>query len=297
MKVAVIGRRGQVAQCLRERASARKMDLAFLGRPEFDLTRTDEVEASLSSLDAHAVINVAAYTNVERAETEGAIAYQVNSVGAGAVACAAHRLGLPIVHYSTDYVFDGRLDRPYRETDPAKPVNRYGETKLSGEREVAKATMDYAIVRTGWVHSPFGNNFVRTMLRVARTHGAAKVVDDQVGVPNNALDLADATLRIVEKLVDDPSAAYRGTFNLSADRSITWREFAEEIFEASRAIGGPTATVLGIPSCAYPSVALRPSNSRLDATKLFETYGIRLPPWRSLLGETVGRLLPSTEGP
>lgn len=292
MRIVVTGRHGQVAQALHERAAGTNAEIILMARPEIDLTRPSEIEAALIARKPDAIINAAAYTAVDQAESEPDLAYAINAEGAGAVARAATKLGVPIVQLSTDYVFDGTGERPYRETDPTNPLSVYGASKLAGERAVAEAAADYAVLRTSWVYGPFGKNFVRTMLALARQRDEVRVVCDQVGAPTNALDIADGVLGVVRNLLAEPTRSdLRGIFHMTADGTATWAEFAEAIFAASRAAGGPSAKVIPIPTTEYPTPARRPANSRLDGSALVAAHGIRLPHWRQSLQPCIERLL------
>lgn len=292
MRIAVTGCQGQVVQSLLERAGDAGVRVFTIGRPKIDLANPIGIEAALSAIDPDLVVNAAAYTAVDLAESEPQIARAVNSEGAGAVALAAHELGVPVIHLSTDYVFGGQLDRPYRETDPSAPTSIYGHTKLDGEHAVAAANINHVILRTAWVYSPFGKNFARTMVKLAATRNEISVVSDQRGTPTNALDIADTVISIAKRLHTQPDAAeLRGIFHVTSAGEANWAEFAETIFETSRAIGGPSASVKRIPTSAYPTPAKRPSNSRLDTAKLAQIYNIRLPHWRDTLPCTIARLV------
>ena len=199
MRIVVTGRHGQVAQSLLERAPASNVEVHAAARPEIDLARPAEVERALIDLAPDIIVNAAAYTAVDRAESEPDLAWRINALGAEATARAAARLGIPIIQLSTDYVFSGSLDRAYREDDPTGPLGVYGDSKLKGERAVAAATGNHVILRTSWVYSPFGRNFARTMLELARQRATVSVVSDQWGTPTNALDLADGIIAIAAK--------------------------------------------------------------------------------------------------
>ncbi|PZA10727.1 dTDP-4-dehydrorhamnose reductase [Rhodopseudomonas palustris] len=292
MRIVVTGRHGQVAQALRERAAGSTTEIILLARPEIDLTRPNEIEATLVDLKPDAIVNAAAYTAVDQAESAPELAYTINAEGAAAVARAAAKLGAPIVQLSTDYVFDGSSDQPYREDAPTGPLGVYGASKLAGERAVADAARDYAVLRTSWVYAPFGKNFVRTMLALARQRDEVRVVCDQIGAPTSALDIADGVLGVVRNLLAQPARSdLRGIFHMTAEGTATWAEFAEAIFSASRAAGGPSAKVIPIPTNEYPTPARRPANSRLDTSALAAAHGIRLPHWRHSLRPCIERLL------
>jgi dTDP-4-dehydrorhamnose reductase len=290
VRIVVTGVEGQVARSLGERGAARNVEVVRIGRPALDLAEPDADVVRRLSPDV--LVNAAAYTAVDQAESEPDLAAAINREGAGRIAAVAADLGIPIVHLSTDYVFDGRSPRPYREDDPVGPVSVYGRTKLDGERAVAAAAPDYAILRTAWVYSPFGRNFAKTMLRLAASRDSLSVVDDQIGSPTNALEIADAVLSICENLRARPSdKSLRGVFHLVQAGEATWAAFARAIFAASRELGGPVAEVQPIPTSAYPTPARRPANSRLDCTKLAAAHGVRLPPWPQSLRSTVERIL------
>lgn len=292
MRLLIIGTKGQLALSLIERGAAQGIEVVSIGRPEIDLARNTGLNALVAGVHPDAIVNAAAYTAVDMAEREPELAGAVNGRGAGLVAAAAAATGVPIVHVSTDYVFDGTATRPYREDDPVAPLGVYGASKLAGERAVAAATPDYAILRTAWVYSPFGHNFVRTMLRLAETRDELGVVADQRGSPNSALDLADGIITVARNLTQRPGdKGLRGVFNLTTDGETSWAEFATEIFSISARFGGPIARVRAIATSDYPTPARRPAYSCLDGTKLAERHGVRLPDWRISLEITIRRLV------
>jgi dTDP-4-dehydrorhamnose reductase len=293
MRVVVTGRTGQISRALQELAARRPaIELVALGRPDMDLTDRASVAAAIIAARPDAVINAAAYTAVDKAEDDEAVAQAVNADGAAYVAEAAGVLGIPIIHLSTDYVFDGQADRPYVEADTPAPLNAYGRTKLAGERVVAHANPRHAIMRTSWVHSPFGPNFVVTMLRLAQTRPEISVVADQIGAPTSALEIADALLRAASRLAARPDdTALTGTFHLTAAGSTSWAGLAGFVFEQSRSLGGPPATVRPIETAVHPTKARRPLNSRLGGTRLRDGYGIEMAEWQVGVAETVRRIL------
>jgi dTDP-4-dehydrorhamnose reductase len=296
MRIAVTGRYGQVAQSLLERARTSKIDVRSVARPEMDMSRPETIEGALMEVAPDAIVNAAAYTAVDLAETEPSLAYKINGASAEAAARAAARLGIPIVQLSTDYVFDGKLDRPYREDDPTVPLGVYGDSKLQGERAVAAANGNHAILRTAWVYSPFGKNFAGTMLALAGKREQVSVVSDQLGTPTNAFDVADGIIAVVRNLLDRPSAKeLRGIFHMTGGGETNWAEFATAIFAASAAAGGPSARVLPISTSEYPTPARRPSNSRLDNSRLANIHGVRLPHWQQSLPGCIERLLAQKE--
>lgn len=292
MRIAVTGQHGQVARALSEIAGRHGHEVVLLGRPGLDLADPATIEPAIRAADVQAVINAAAYTAVDKAESEPGLAEAVNGVGAGAVAVAAAALGLPVLQVSTDYVFDGSKPNPYVEDDPTGPLGAYGRSKLSGEHAVAAANPRHAILRTAWVYAPYGANFVRTMLRIAGNKPEVNVVADQHGCPTSALDIATTLLAVAAKLAEAPDdAALVGVFHMAARGEAVWADVAEAVFAASRAKGGPSAVVNRITTADFPTQARRPANSRLDSSKLERVYGVALPDWHGPLERTVSRLL------
>jgi dTDP-4-dehydrorhamnose reductase len=290
MRIAVTGLTGQVVSALIERAP-HEVEMIALGRPQLDISVRDAVLATLRAARCDVIINAAAYTAVDKAESEAEVAMRVNGEGAGFVAEIAAELGVPLLHLSTDYVFDGALDRPYREDDPTAPTGAYGRSKLAGEKAVAEHCEDSVILRTAWVYSPFGANFVRTMLRLNETREEVGVVADQRGNPTSALDIADALIAIAARVKDDSSPALRGVFHMTGSGEATWADFAEAIFHEAAARGRRVTRVKRITTADYPTPARRPANSRLDNEKLARVYGFRLPEWRQSAAKCCDRLL------
>jgi dTDP-4-dehydrorhamnose reductase len=292
MRVVVTGREGQIARSLIERGSAAGHVIAPLGRPELDLAGgPDAIARAIESAHPDVVVSAAAYTAVDKAESERDLAFAVNERGAAAVAHAAQLLDVPLVHLSTDYVFDGSKPSPYREEDEPGPTGVYGASKLAGERAVLSEQGNSAILRTAWVYSTFGANFVKTMLRLAGDRDEIGVVADQRGNPTSALDIADGVLAVAANLLASNDPRLRGVFHMTADGDATWAEFAAAIFAASSNRGGPSAQVKPITTADYPTPAKRPANSRLDCGKLARTHGVTLPNWRPSTEKVVGRLL------
>jgi len=268
----------------------------LLARPGFDLADPATIDRALDAVKVDAVINAAAYTAVDRAENEREAAFAVNAAGAGALAVATCARGLPLVHLSTDYVFDGAAKVAYRETDATGPTGVYGASKLAGEHAVIAAHPGAVIARTAWVYSPFGANFVKTMLRLAATRDDVGVVADQIGNPTSALDIADAVIAIARNRIERPGdAALAGVFHMTGSGEASWADLAERVFATSAAQGGPHATVRRITTADYPTPARRPANSRLDCTKLDTGYGVRLPHWHGSVDQVVARLVSSGE--
>ncbi|WP_121118355.1 dTDP-4-dehydrorhamnose reductase [Croceibacterium ferulae] len=291
MRIAVTGTSGQVVTSLLERGPLAGHEVIAIGRPALDLADPASILPALEAARPDAIVSAAAWTAVDKAESEAEAAHATNATGAGAVAETAARLGVPLVHISTDYVFDGSLDRPWREDDPTGPTGVYGATKLAGEQAVMAAHPNSAILRTAWVYSPFGANFVRTMLRLAETRDELGVVGDQVGNPTSALDIADGVLRVAANLAAGDDPAQRGVFHMTAAGEASWAEFAQAIFAASVTHGGPSARVNAITTADYPTPATRPANSRLDCRRIETAHGVVLPRWQDALPPVVARLL------
>ena len=288
MRILVTGRTGQLAISLAEIAAKRPdIELIFLGRPEFDMENTASIGEQIDARRPDLVINAAAYTAVDKAETEPERAFAINRDGAAAAARAAERLGAPFVHISTDYVFDGRKAEPYVEMDETGPLNVYGRSKLEGERAVLDAHPQALILRTSWVFSPFGSNFLKTMLRVGAERPELRVVSDQVGNPTSALDLATAILEILPALQSEAG----GLYHLTGEGSTSWHGFADFIFQESARRGGPVPALEAISSADYKTAAVRPANSRLDCTAFARRFGVKLRPWTEAAAETVARCL------
>jgi dTDP-4-dehydrorhamnose reductase len=280
MRVLVFGQTGQVAREL-DRVLP---DATFLGRDQADLTRPEACAQIICDCDADAVINAAAYTAVDQAETDEATAQLVNGDTPGAMARAAAARDLPFVHISTDYVFDGRGDAPYRPADPTGPVGAYGRTKLAGEEAVRAAGGRFAILRTSWVVSAHGHNFVKTMLRLGAERDGLNVVADQVGGPTCAADIARAVVRMAQGLAGD--AGHSGTYHFAGSPNVSWADFARHVF----ARAGLNCRITDIPTSAYPTPAARPENSRLDMTDTTARFGIERPDWRLGLDDILGEL-------
>ena len=296
IRLAVTGGPGQLVLSMAERCAALGHECVAVGPPALDLAMPDDdaIHAALAAARPDAIVNAAAHTAVDKAEGEPDLAHAINAAGAGAVARAALRLGVPVVHVSTDYVFSGDKPAPYVETDPTGPTGVYGASKLAGETAVLASGADAAILRTAWVYSPFGANFVKTMLRVGATRPELGVVDDQHGCPTNALDLADACIAVAANLIARGDADLRGVFHTAGAGEASWADFAEAIFAESAHHGGPVATVRRITTAEYPTPARRPANSRLDCSRLAAAHGIRLPAWRDSLPPVVARLIAET---
>ena len=286
--VLVLGQSGQIARELAKLGAPEGLELVFAGRERLDLAAADPGPL-VEQLHPAAVINAAAYTAVDKAESEPDAAFRLNrEVPAGlARACAAARV--PLVHFSTDYVFDGTKPQPYVETDPVNPTGVYGASKAEGEAAVLAAGGPAIVLRTSWVYSAFGANFVKTMLRLAATREDVGVVGDQLGRPTWAEDCARGALRSVQALLDGEVTG-AALFHLAGDGDATWADLAEAIFKQSAAQGGPSARVTRITTADYPTPAKRPANSRLDCDKIVRTLGLQPRPWRGSLAACFAEL-------
>ena len=291
MRIAVTGRDGQVARSLIERAAGTDVDVIPVGRPALDLANPDTIDGALAAIAADVLVSAAAYTDVNKAEAEPELADLINGRAAGLLAARTAALGIPLIHLSTDYVFDGTKAAPYVEGDTISPINAYGRSKAAGERAVAAAHPRHVILRTSWVYSPFNRNFVRTMLELARKQDTVRVVSDQVGNPTAASDIADGVLTVARRLIEGRGEERYGTFHMAAAGSATWADVAQAVFAASAARGGPTAHVVPIASAEYQTPARRPANSQLDGAKIARVHGVALPPWQPSLDRCVGRIL------
>ena len=290
MRIVVTGREGQVVRSLIERHSDRH-EVVPVGRPTLDLAGEPEaIMAALAAERPDVIVSAAAYTAVDKAESEADLAFAINAGGAGAVATAARQLAVPLIHLSTDYVFDGTKASPYTEQDPTSPTSVYGASKLAGEQDILGTYDNVAILRTAWVYSPFGANFVKTMLRLAGIQDEVRVVADQLGNPTSALDIADAIMAVASNLTDNSSNDLRGVFHMSGSGEASWAEFAQAIFDVAVAHDKPGARVQPIAAAEYPVAARRPANSRLDCRRLAQAHGVRLPLWKDSMKQVVERL-------
>ncbi|MGV7218118.1 dTDP-4-dehydrorhamnose reductase [Bradyrhizobium sp. UFLA05-112] len=289
--ILVTGRNGQLARCLYNLGVDRGLPVVALGRKELDLAAGLAIEKAVDSIAPSIIINTAAYTAVDRAESEVANAYSINRDGAATLADIAWRRNIPLIHLSTDYVFDGAKSGVYDESDLPAPINVYGESKLAGEAAVLAAHPLATVIRCSWLYSPFGTNFVRTMLRLCETQPVVRVVQDQHGKPTSALDLAAALLHIAERSVTVDRRASSGIFHLAAQGETTWHGFAEAIFDGLARRGLQVPKLETITTEEHPTAARRPPNSRLDSSKAERVFGIRLPVWRHSLETCLDQLV------
>ncbi|QJU57637.1 dTDP-4-dehydrorhamnose reductase [Sphingomonas sp. AP4-R1] len=287
--VLVTGGSGQVGTALRQVAGDR-FDLVMPSRSELDLSDPASIEAMLASRDWAAVVSSGAYTAVDKAESDVVAAWRANAIGPAALAAGTAARAIPIVHLSTDYVFDGSRDGFYAEGDPVAPIGVYGASKEGGEQAIRSANPAHVILRTAWVVSPFGANFIKTMLRVGAERPELRVVADQHGCPTSALDIADAVATILDRLLTDDRAP-TGTYHFVNAGEASWHGLAEAVFARAATRGGPSPQVSAITTADYPTPARRPANSRLATGKITRDYGIAPRPWREAIDEIVDILL------
>ena len=289
VRVLIFGRVGQVGTALAELLPGRAQTL-FLDQPEIDLSIPGDVRKPILEFQPAVVINAAAYTAVDKAESEPEVAHAINATAPGLMAGTCEEIGAALVHYSTDYVFDGSAGRPYTENAGVAPRSVYGRTKLAGERAVMAATDRYVILRTAWLYSHVGHNFLKTMLRLAETQSSVRVVADQTGSPTYAWDLAQATVSVVNALATGRDDAY-GLYHATNAGVTTWHGFASRIFQLA---GHENMQVEPITTEEYPTPAPRPAYSVLSCEHLAEVFSLRLPNWEDAAARCIEVLCSST---
>jgi dTDP-4-dehydrorhamnose reductase len=283
MKILIVGQHGQVSRELQRRLGV-VGELIVPGRDQLDLTLPDQIRQQVQHVRPDLIINAAAHTAVDLAESEPQTAFAINAIAPGILAQEALSLGIPLIHYSTDYVFDGTKVGPYNEEDRPNPLGVYGKSKLAGERAITDVQGKHLILRTSWVYSAHGRNFLLTMQRLMQEKPELRIVADQIGAPTWAGTIAQSTLALIERWQRDEAAPW-GTYHLSAQGETSWFGFAQAIGEALRKQGKTCAELLPIPSSEYPTPATRPLNSRLDCSRLQHEWGVRQPDWRTALHE------------
>ena len=293
--ILVAGSTGQLARCLKELACKRGLPLVARGRPDFNIESAKSIAGVVAAVRPGLIINAAGYTAVDKAESDPEHAFTINREGAGWLAAAAAASQIPYIYVSSDYVFDGRKPSPYLEEDTPSPLSVYGRSKLEGEAAVRAAYPAAMVLRTSWIYSPFGNNFVKTMLRLGESREVVRVVDDQHGAPTAASDLASAVLEISQRMLADPCEGQGEIYHLTARGNTTWHGFASEIFAGWKGRGRRVPVLKPITTADYPLAAQRPANSRLDCTKIERALGIRLPHWHESIGACLDSLAAGTQ--
>ena len=289
MKVLVTGREGQLARSLIETAH-RDIELIAIGHREVDLAASGSVARAIAAVAPDVVVNAAAYTAVDQAEDEPELAFRINAEAAEEASAAAREVGARIIQISTDYVFDGEGEGAYREETATNPLNVYGRSKLAGEERVRLANPQHLILRTAWLYSPFGRNFVKSIMAAARERDVLTVVDDQVGSPTSALDLAGGIVAVLGHWREGIGTGLGETYHLAGFGSTSWYGLAEHILAELRELGLPTPEVRPIHTEDWPTKAARPRNSVLDSGKFVRDFGYSMPDWRQSVSNVVRRL-------
>ncbi len=291
MKVLVSGANGQLGQELMELGQNASVHLFAADLPELDITRPSSVADAMAQSTPDLLVNAAAYTHVDGAESDRQAAFAVNRDGPANLAAACADAGIPLIHISTDYVFDGLKNTSYVETDPVSPVGVYAQSKAEGEARVRELSPRHVILRTAWLYSPFGHNFVKTMLRLGKERNELKVVADQFGTPTSARDLADAILRIATLIQTDGRTLW-GTYHCTGRGVASWYDFAREIFSIASSHGlFEPPRVMPITTAEYPTPARRPPYSALDCALIRQKMGIECPPWQESLKTVIDRIV------
>ncbi|WP_347505473.1 dTDP-4-dehydrorhamnose reductase [Pseudomonas anguilliseptica] len=283
MKILLLGQHGQVSQEL-QRALPGTDELTVLGREQLDLAQPELIRQQVQNLRPELIINAAAHTAVDQAEHESQLAFAINATAPGILAELAAELGAPLVHYSTDYVFGGSHTEPYRESDNTNPLSVYGRSKLAGEQAIQAVGGMHLILRTSWVYSQHGKNFLLTMQRLLQERESLSVVDDQIGAPTWAGTIAQTTAQLIEQWRSGHAGPW-GVYHLTAQGETSWFGFASAIATHLRSQGKNVATLQPIPSSAYPTPAQRPLNSRLDCSRMQQDWHVQLPTWQQALSD------------
>ena len=292
-RILILGANGQLGTEL-QRSFADGGEVIAHGHDTADLSRLDQLRAVVRESAPQLILNAAAYTAVDRAESEPDLARAINAHAPAVLAEEALRANALFFHYSTDYVFDGSKASPWLETDATHPLNIYGQTKLEGEQAIQQIGGRAFVFRTSWVYGPHGKNFLLTMLRLGSDRKQLRVVDDQIGSPTSSIQLAEATRRVADRILSGAAPAdAAGVYHMTCSGSTSWCGFACSIFQqAERVLHMPAPEVIPIPTAEFPTPARRPAYSVLDCEKLFQNFGVRLAPWQSALEDAMARLVP-----
>ena len=288
MKILITGAQGQVGKELTLLAREKGFNIVAASRADLDITHAQNVENYIAQNRPDIVINAAAHTAVDKAESEQELAFAINRDGARNIASACKKQNIPLLHISTDYVFDGTKQEPYSESDTVSPLGTYGESKWQGEEAIRQNLNDHIILRVAWVFGAQGNNFVKTMLRLGHDRDELNVVADQFGGPSPAKDIAQTLIDLVEQYQKDKNLAW-GTYHYCGKSKTTWYDFAKEIFKQAFKLGllNKEVKVNPITTAEYPTAAKRPGNSMLDCTKLKTAFGIEMPEWKDALNKVL----------
>src|SRR5262245_53734694 len=297
MRFLLLGGTGQVGEEFRTLALPKNVEVITPSRGELDLEDARAIARMIAARPWSAVINAAAYTDVDRAESEEPVAFAVNAEAPSRLAAETGRCGIPLLHISTDYVFDGRKGAPYVEQDGVAPLNAYGRSKLAGEGGVHAANPRHVILRTSWVYSPYRKNFVRTILRLAAKRERLAIVADQRGCPTAACDIARACFDIAMQCASQPEQAPYGVYHFAGAGEASWFEFASAIVEMATDRLGRSPQTVPIQASEYPTPAIRPADTRLDCTAVVREFGVKPRPWRQALENTIDRLLGNKDMP
>ncbi|WP_339425148.1 dTDP-4-dehydrorhamnose reductase [Pseudomonas proteolytica] len=287
LKILITGQHGQVTRELQQRLQGLG-ELVVLGRDQLDLANPEQIRQQVRSHRPGLIINAAAHTAVDQAENEPDVAFAINATAPGVLAEEAKALGIPLIHYSTDYVFDGSKPAPYTEDDVPNPLGVYGASKLAGEQAIAAVGGQYLILRTSWVYSSHGKNFLLTMQRLLQEKPHMRIVADQIGAPTWAGTIADSTRALIERWQAGQAGEW-GVYHLTAQGETSWFGFAQAIGEQLLAEGMACAALEGIPASEYPTPAKRPLNSRLDCSRLQQQWQVSQPQWREALRECLAQ--------
>lgn len=290
MRILVIGQKGQLGTELMKAPWPSGVHVQSVGQEDLDLSQLDAVERFIAGDASDVVVNAAAYTAVDKAESEPELAFVINRDAPGVLAQSCASRSVPFIHVSTDYVFDGSKAEPYVEEDPIAPINTYGESKAAGEEAVRTANEQHLILRTSWLYSAHGQNFIKSMLRLASQRDELRVVNDQHGCPTSAADLAEAIVSLCGQIAAKREIQW-GTYHYAGRGDTTWCGFADAVFETLQECGGRRPQLLGIPTSQYPTPARRPANSRMNCARIERTFGIQTRPWRESCNAVVKKLL------
>jgi dTDP-4-dehydrorhamnose reductase len=291
MRFLLLGGTGQVGEEFRALSLPIDVEVVAPTRDELDLEDPQTISRVIAAQPWSAVINAAAYTDVDCAESDEPVAFAVNAEAPTRLATETGRSGIPLIHISTDYVFDGRKGAPYVEEDAVAPLNAYGRSKLAGEFGVQTANPRHVILRTSWVYSPYRRNFVRTILRLAGERDCLTVVSDQRGCPTAAADMAQVCLDIAVRCASEPKRAPYGIYHFAGAGDATWFDLANAIIDMSTDQRRGSPRIMPIGTSEYPTLAIRPADTRLDCTAIVRAFGVQLRPWRQALAQTIHRLL------